>query len=143
MQWTNWIESLEPGRAAGSPKPHKPLLLVYLLARAAAGCPNEVSFKVVLDEFMPWLGETPGIAKPEPRLPFWHLKGDYEDSWRIEPPTGYEMQKGRPRPKKSSLLARGARGAPCRCHSRREMFDLIQIQTIANHSFAMQKKRKP
>lgn len=97
MQWTEWIESLRPDAVAGSPSPPKPLLLIYLLARAAAGFPNEVSYKTLVDEFQPWLDESARSRGADVRLPFWGLQGDYGESWRIESSEG-------------AVLAQDARG---------------------------------
>ncbi len=110
MTWDNLIEGLAPGGPRERPHPHKALLLIYLLKRAADGESNGVPFEVVERDFGPWLAALADSEAPDARLPFWHLQGDGGDAWRVEPPVGYELQKGKDRPTKESLRQLGARG---------------------------------
>ena len=111
MNWNRLIDGLKAGSASsGRPAPQKPLLLIYLLARAGAGLENGVEFAELQKRFRPWLSELTNSKAPDPLLPFWHMQGDGGGGWRVEPAEGYSMQKGANRPIASSLKERGARG---------------------------------
>ena len=71
------IERLNVGKRGGHRAPHKPLLLLVSMARAAQDGDRRFSFAEVDEVLVPLLREfgKPG-ARPAPELPFWHLQTD-------------------------------------------------------------------
>jgi len=72
MKWSQLIDDLKVGRAGGRKAPHKPLLLLMLLQRAASGERNVLPFS----EFRSWFD--PRVRRlgleTEARYPFFHLQ---------------------------------------------------------------------
>ncbi len=71
------IERLNVWKRGGHRAPHKPLLLLVSMARAAQDGDRRFSFAEVDEVLVPLLREfgKPG-ARPAPELPFWHLQTD-------------------------------------------------------------------
>ncbi|MCB9914966.1 MAG: hypothetical protein H6828_07430 [Planctomycetes bacterium] len=72
MQWTQLIEGLHVGQSRGRKAPHKAMLLLALLARAAAGERNALQFEDFRRWFDPRVRQL-GLST-EARYPFWHLQ---------------------------------------------------------------------
>lgn len=71
------INRLNVWKRGGSRAPHKPLLLLVSLARAANGQDRRLSFAEVAEVLAPLLREFgKPSARPAPEFPFWHLQTD-------------------------------------------------------------------
>ena len=73
--------------------PHKPLLLLIALGRVQRGLPRLMEFEEATAELLPLLRRfaPPVRNKPEPKLPYWHLRGD--EIWEV--PGGDELPRQR------------------------------------------------
>lgn len=88
---------------------HKPLLTLYLLARAQRGGANAVSFREVrepLAEALRLFG--PPRRRVQPELPFWHLQ--YDGFWRVLDSQRLPRGKRGDRPTARALLEHDAVG---------------------------------
>lgn len=87
---------------------HRPILVLFLLARARAGKPSAVTFSEIDRGIQPFLQELGRAKKAEPLLPFWHLQTS--PFWTVIGGDDLERRKGKDRPTRSALLAANAVG---------------------------------
>jgi putative restriction endonuclease len=93
----------------GERAPHKPLLILYALARWSRGDQSPVPFADVNRDLTPLLKEFgPPRRQVHPEYPFWYLKSD--GVWVVHAPCGLKMRKGKDQPPKGELLAANAAG---------------------------------
>jgi putative restriction endonuclease len=85
--WLDRISRLRIGRSGGERAPHKPLLLLYALARLQRGESDELPFAVARGPLTDLLKEfgRPVIGTPRPDLPFFHLSND-DRLWELSEP---------------------------------------------------------
>lgn len=83
--------------------PHKPLLILYALAKCSRGEPKGIPFSQVNSDLTELLKEFGPVRKSyHSEYPFWWLQND--DIWELSQVTGMEQRKGGTSPKKSELL---------------------------------------
>lgn len=77
------VGRLNVDKSGGERKPHKPLLLLYALARLLRRGERELPFDQVEADLEPLLllYAPPVDGRPEPKLPYWHLRND--DVWEV------------------------------------------------------------
>ena len=93
----------------GTRAPHKPLLLLWALARVQHGLPRLCPFAEVEPELRKLLVEfAPARRSVHPEYPFWWLRSD--DIWEVIADGPMEPRQGHRDPKKSELLTKNARG---------------------------------
>ncbi len=91
------VADLNVDASGGQRKPHKPLLLLYAIARLVRFGERELPFEQVRAALMPLLGAyaPPVRAQHHPEYPYWHLRSD--GLWEIPG---------------ADALERGAKGFP-------------------------------
>ncbi len=88
----------------GERAPHKPLLVLYALARWRGGDQSAIPFGEVDRELPPLLSTFgPPRQRQQPEFPFWHLKND--GVWTVHYPADLRMRKGKHQPPRSALRA--------------------------------------
>ncbi len=91
------VANLNVDASGGQRKPHKPLLLLYAIARLVRFGERELPFEQVHAALLPLLGAyaPPVRAQHHPEYPFWHLRSD--GLWEIPGVEGLERgANGRP-----------------------------------------------
>lgn len=89
--------------------PHKPLLILYELAKCAKDEPREIPFSQINPDLTELLKEFSPVRKSyHPEYPFWWLQND--SIWELSRTTGMEQRKGGTIPKKSELLKHNVSG---------------------------------
>lgn len=88
------VAHLNVDRSGGKRKPHKPLLLLYAIARLVRFRERELPFDKVRAALLPLLGvyAPPVQARHQPELPYWHLRSD--EVWELSGADHLELQAG-------------------------------------------------
>lgn len=88
------VAHLNVDRSGGKRKPHKPLLLLYAIARLVQFRQRELPFDQVRAAMLPLLGAyaPPVRARHQPELPYWHLRTD--EVWEGSGAEHLELQAG-------------------------------------------------
>jgi putative restriction endonuclease len=103
------FSSIEVWRRGGERAPHKPLLLLYALARCARGKPREIPFRQVDPDLKQLLHEFgPARKAYHPEYPFWRLQND--GLWELVGAKDLESRKSNTDAKKSELLRHDVAG---------------------------------
>lgn len=92
------IAALNVDRGGGVRKPHKPLLLLFAIARLMRHGDRELAFRDVEGALRPLLRlyAPPVRGRPQPELPYWHLRSDAV--WTVPGSEQLPLQaNGRPR----------------------------------------------
>ena len=93
--WVGRVQSIRRFRARDSDKraPYKPLLLLWLIGRLAAGLPPRVSFKEAEDELKRMMNRhRVGDSRPKVEHPFVYLASDPQ-LWRVEDLHGQDVSR--------------------------------------------------
>jgi len=107
--WIDKFSNFNTWRQKGVRAPHKPLLTLILLRRAAEQSSPEVTFSEVAEQLTRLLKEFgPSRQTYHPEFPFWHLQN--EGFWKVDSPYKLETRKGSSSPTKSALLQDGVIG---------------------------------
>ncbi|MEO0455527.1 MAG: phosphorothioated DNA-binding restriction endonuclease [Cyanobacteria bacterium P01_A01_bin.114] len=86
------FSNLNVGRSSGQRAPHKPLLLLVVIAKFQEG-KTILSFDEIEEALSPLLATyAPPVKKPDPKLPYWHLQSD--QLWEIEGAEALPRQMG-------------------------------------------------
>lgn len=94
----------------GARAPHKPLLLLLVLARLSRGESSRVDYNTIREPLVGLLREFgPDRKQYQAELPFWYLQSD--GIWTVSDSDRLEMRKGKPAPKASSMKAVSPDGA--------------------------------
>jgi putative restriction endonuclease len=102
------IESLNVWRSGGQRAPHKPLLLLYALARFQSG-QTRISYKEVDDDLRRLLIEFgPARKSVHPEYPFWRLQND--GLWVVSSHAPMKTRLGNTDARKSELIEQHAEG---------------------------------
>jgi len=88
------VEHLNVDKSGGKRKPHKPLLLLYAIARLVRFGQRDLPFEQVERALLPLLGAyaPPVKARHQPEQPFWYLCSD--GLWEVPGADQLELQKG-------------------------------------------------
>src|SRR5688572_10454511 len=88
-RWLRALAGLRVARSGGERKVHKPLLVLWLIARASRRESREVRFDEVagpLESLLQAFGG-PNQGKSTAALPFWHLQSD--GIWEVRFSSGF------------------------------------------------------
>jgi predicted restriction endonuclease len=100
--WGASLADLRPATVRGEIAPHKPVLVLVLLARAQEGKPNRLPFREFEPEFHRILDAIGWASKRrDAELPFWHLQSS--GFWFIPGADSIPKRKGHIRPSAASL----------------------------------------
>lgn len=105
-QWRGAVNDLVKSAKAAT---HRPLLLLFLLARARDGKSRTVSFLEIENSLADILSETGSAKRPEPLLPFWHMRTT--GFWEVLDEASLPRRKGKDRPTRTGLITANAVGA--------------------------------
>ena len=122
MSFRDKVDQLNVWSHGGERAPHKPLLLLLILARKSRALPDEVTFTEIEDTVRDLLFEFgPSRKSYHPEYPFWRLQND--GIWEVasDVPMSRERRAGggaegtkAPRSGSRGVLAWGAGGRPDR-----------------------------
>lgn len=103
------LADLQVWKRGSERAPHKPLLILYALARFARGEGRLVSYEEVHEHLAALLSEFgPPRQSIHTEYPFWRLQND--GIWEVQATQPMELRKGHTDPKKSQLLLHRAKG---------------------------------
>ncbi|MBI2378507.1 MAG: hypothetical protein HYV07_31200 [Deltaproteobacteria bacterium] len=108
-RWRQALATLHTWRRGDQRAPHKPLLLLMLLARAETGGDGHVRFAELEPKLRELLRDFgPPRKSHHPEYPFWHLQGD--GLWVVADAGAYPLKQGGSSPTRTALLTRDAEG---------------------------------
>jgi len=105
--WDELISGLRKVR--GDKRVHRPLLTLFLLARAQHGQSNQVKFNDLDDSFREAIHEFPPSPNPSGlEYPFWHLQNN--GFWEVEGAEALPRVKNKDRPTRKGLVKYNPKG---------------------------------
>ena len=132
---------VRPWKRAGQSAPHKPLLLLFALARVQQGAAPRMDFNDVeepLRDLIERFGE--GNARGQPGYPFWRLQHD--ELWEVEKADTFPSRRSNSDPPVTALRKQHARaGFPMDLDEalRSSPDEIVRFaRTVAEHFFADQ-----
>jgi predicted restriction endonuclease len=107
--WDDLIDGMQRGRGNNRDVVHRPLFVLFLLARAQRGNDNGLRFNDIDGPFESAIRRFGRSRKPSGcHYPFWYLQRD--GFWKVEDGDSLPKVKNKDLPLKKSLIARNARG---------------------------------